>query len=181
MVFKKNCEKAEEQYAPRRVAEILHDYLENSNEPLAVAYRERAAAKADASDQLLRHIFPNGYPNTEPCIDLKLLTRKPGRLDVGKYLLGAITRDGDCHYTFIEKTKMQQPRRRHNKHLYKGMLCNFVSHPDNKIRLTSNQLWTIEDDAGWEILEHAIIYDLSLARAKWRKEKGLEGDECDDD
>ena len=32
--------KSEKQYDPRLAGEILHDYLENSNEPLAVAYRE---------------------------------------------------------------------------------------------------------------------------------------------
>jgi len=31
---------SEKQYGPRLVGEILHDYLENGNEPLAVAYRQ---------------------------------------------------------------------------------------------------------------------------------------------
>ena len=35
------------------------------------------------------------YPNTELGIDLKLITRKPGRLAVGEYLDGAITHDGE--------------------------------------------------------------------------------------
>lgn len=34
------------------------------------------------------------YPNTELGIDLKLITRKPGRLGIGEYLGGAITHDG---------------------------------------------------------------------------------------
>ena len=33
------------------------------------------------------------YPNTELDIDLKLLTRKPGRMGMGEYLDGAITHD----------------------------------------------------------------------------------------
>ena len=40
------------------------------------------------------------YPNTELGIDLKLLTRKPGRLGIGEYLDGAITHDGEDHFTF---------------------------------------------------------------------------------
>ena len=32
---------SEVQYDPRLAGEILHDYLENSNEPLAVAFREK--------------------------------------------------------------------------------------------------------------------------------------------
>lgn len=47
----------------------------------------------------MKHRF---FPNTELCIDLKLLTRKPGRMITGKYLCGILTRDNDDHYTFIE-------------------------------------------------------------------------------
>jgi len=34
---------SEKQYGPRLAGEILHDYLENGNEPLAVAYRQHPA------------------------------------------------------------------------------------------------------------------------------------------
>ena len=83
---KKNREGSEAQYGPRTVGEILHDFLENSNEPLAVAFRHRKA-----------------YANTELCVDLKLLKQKPGRLRVGKCLEGILTRDGEEHFTFIEE------------------------------------------------------------------------------
>ena len=33
---------SEAQYGPRLAGEILHDYLNNSNEPMAVAFREQA-------------------------------------------------------------------------------------------------------------------------------------------
>lgn len=77
---------SEAQYGPRTVGEILHDFLENSNEPLAVAFRHRKA-----------------YANTELCVDLKLLKQKPGRLRVGKCLEGILARDGEEHFTFIEE------------------------------------------------------------------------------
>ena len=77
---------SEAQYGPRTVGEILHDFLENSNEPLVVALRHRKA-----------------YANTELCVDLKLLKQKPGRLRVGKCLEGILTRDGEEHFTFIEE------------------------------------------------------------------------------
>ena len=83
---KKNREGSEAQYGPRTVGEILHDFLENSNEPLAVAFRHRKV-----------------YANTELCVDLKLLKQKPGRLRVGKCLEGILTRDGEEHFTFIEE------------------------------------------------------------------------------
>ena len=37
----------EQQYGPRLAGEILHDYLENSNEPLAVGYRENFAKRKE--------------------------------------------------------------------------------------------------------------------------------------
>ncbi len=77
---------SEAQYGPRTVGEILHDFLENSNEPLAVAFRHRKA-----------------YANTELCVDLKLLKQKPGHLPVGECLEGVLTRDGREHFTFIEE------------------------------------------------------------------------------
>ena len=42
------------------------------------------------------------YPNTELGIDLKLISRKPGRLGIGEYLDGAITHDGEDHFTFVQ-------------------------------------------------------------------------------
>ena len=37
------------------------------------------------------------YPNTESCIDLKLLTRKPGRIGIGNSLSGALSHDREDH------------------------------------------------------------------------------------
>lgn len=52
----------------------------------------------ESSNKLGRELFPN----TELGIDLKLMTRKPGRLAVGEYLDGTITRDGEDHFSFIQ-------------------------------------------------------------------------------
>ena len=91
---------------PKVVSEVLEQYF-RSNEPLAAAFRnwvtEREAAKNaeeedDDEDQLFRDIFPN----TEPAVDLKLLTRKPGRLPVGVPVKGSIVNDGSDHFTFLQ-------------------------------------------------------------------------------
>jgi hypothetical protein len=42
------------------------------------------------------------HPNTELGIDLKLFTRKPGRMPLGSYLDGIITHDGEDHFTFVQ-------------------------------------------------------------------------------
>ena len=66
------------------------------------------------------------YPNTELGIDLKLITRKPGRLGIGEYLDGAITHDGEDHFTFVqndsEKKKDKVVQR--NPHVYEGTYIN---------------------------------------------------------
>ena len=54
--------------------------------PFACAYREHTSA----------------YPHTELGIDLKLMTQQPGRLPLGRYLCGTITRDAEDHYLFVE-------------------------------------------------------------------------------
>lgn len=66
------------------------------------------------------------FPNTELGIDLKLMTRKPGRLAVGEYLDGTITRDGEDHFSFIQddsnKKKVKVIQR--NPHVYEGTFIN---------------------------------------------------------
>ena len=73
------------QYGPRLVGEILHDYLENSNEPLAAAYR----------DGLFREL----YPDSHPCIDLKVLTRQPAHKEIGDMILGTLVRSSEDQFT----------------------------------------------------------------------------------
>lgn len=70
---------------PRPVGDILTEMF-SSNSLFARGYRQHQSV----------------YPNTEPCVDLKLLTREPGRIPLGNYLDGAITRDAEDHFLFIK-------------------------------------------------------------------------------
>ena len=72
---------------PRPIREVLREYLA-SDQPLA--------------QQLRDELFRSLHPNTELDVDLKLLTRRPGRLAIGERLRGVIERDGDEHFTFAE-------------------------------------------------------------------------------
>ena len=66
------------------------------------------------------------YPNTELGIDLKLMTKEPGRMAVGEYLDGAITHDGEDHFTFVQndqEKKLQKVVQR-NPHVYEGTYIN---------------------------------------------------------
>ncbi len=70
--------------------------------------------------------FNNFYPNTELGIDLKLMTKEPGRMAVGEYLDGAITHDGEDHFTFVQndqEKKLQKVVQR-NPHVYEGKYIN---------------------------------------------------------
>lgn len=66
------------------------------------------------------------YPNTELGIDLKLITRKPGRLGIGEYLDGAITHDGEDHFTFVQNDSEKKKEKvvQRNPHVYEGTYIN---------------------------------------------------------
>lgn len=125
------------QYGPRLAGEILHDYLENSNEPLARAYREHVAdEKEDEASQLFKNIFPN----TELGIDLKLFTLKPGRMSENEFLPGMLTRDGEDRYCFVQnapkKKREVNPR---NPQLYKGTCINVSQQGDGTLYPSFNR------------------------------------------
>ena len=62
------------------------------------------------------------YPNTESCIDLKLLTRKPGRIGIGNSLSGALSHDREDHFLFIENGSGNDRKtgNQRNPHIYMG-------------------------------------------------------------
>lgn len=81
------------------------------------------------------------YPNTELSIDLKLMTKEPGRMAVGEYLDGAITHDGEDHFTFVQndsEKKMLKPVQR-NPHVYEGTFINVNRKKDGTLYPTFNR------------------------------------------
>ena len=80
-------------------------------EPLAVAYRNR--------------IFKDIHPHTELGVDLKLLTREPGRMPVGTMIDGAIVHDDEVHFTFIQNDPGKKVAvMQRNPHVYMGKCIN---------------------------------------------------------
>lgn len=112
-------------HEPKTVGDIL-SYMLQSNSPFDVAYRQRSAAV---------------YPNTEPCVDLKLITRQPGRIALGDYIDGALTRDADDHYLFVENAtdKKRLVATRRNPHIYEGRCVNVNRKPDGTPYPTFNR------------------------------------------
>ena len=134
---KKNNSRAgsEKQYGPRLVGVIQQEHWENSNEPFARAFREHTAEAERDNDQL----FVDIHPNTELCIDLKLMTRQPGRMPVGEYIDGVLTRDGEDHFLFVQNADKKRVVARRNPRIYRGRNINVVRHADGSLVLTFNR------------------------------------------
>lgn len=81
------------------------------------------------------------YPNTELGIDLKLITRKPGRLGIGEYLDGAITHDGEDHFTFVQNDSEKKKEKvvQRNPHVYEGTYINVNRKKDGTLYPTFNR------------------------------------------
>ncbi len=131
---------SEVQYGPRLVGEILHDYLENSNEPLAVAYRERTT---DSEKQ-------GWNPNTHLNVNLKTLLRSDSKMKAGKNYQGILRRDEeieefryDEHFKFIETVPPTAAKR--NPHIFDGKFITVTRRDDGSLRLNFKELKTGED------------------------------------
>ena len=73
------------------------------------------------------------YPNTELDVDLKLVTQKQGRMELGEYLNGMITRDGEDHFTFVENATEQRKAERRNPSIYEGQWINVKRRADGTV------------------------------------------------
>lgn len=85
-------------------------------------------------------ILKDLFPNTEPCITFKLLTRQPRRIDIGAILHGILTRDSEDHYTFLEDTtKIKTSSAQRNPHVYRGQFINVNQGNDGMLYPTFNR------------------------------------------
>lgn len=135
---------SEKKNEPKMMNEVQNEYLE-SNEPLANAIRNRKEAGEDVANKvkgksISRLLFKDFFPNTELGVDLKLLTRKAGRMEVGAYLDGTITCDNEDHYTFIQNYFEKEVVIGHrNPHIYRGRRINVHRKDDGTIYPTFNR------------------------------------------
>lgn len=156
---------SEAQYDPRTLGEILHDFFENSNEPLARAYREHVAKeKKDETSQLFETIFPC----TELDVDLKLLMLRPGRMRKGEFLAGMLTRDGENHYSFVQKASEKKVTTKRNPRIYKGSCINVNQNEDGALRPTFNR----PKDFNFRSFCHAAAKELLLVADLLEEEEG---------
>lgn len=73
------------------------------------------------------------YPNTELDVDLKLVTQEQGPMELGEYLDGMITRDGDDHFTFVENDTERGKAERRNPSIYMGQWINVKRRADGTV------------------------------------------------
>ena len=73
------------------------------------------------------------YPNTELDVDLKLVTQEQGLMELGEYLDGMITRDGEDHFTFVENATEQRKAERRNPSIYEGQWINVKRRADGTV------------------------------------------------
>ena len=106
---------------PRLMNDIIND-LFNGQTPFARARRHRSG-----------RAWTGLYPNTELDVDLKLVTQKQGRMELGEYLDGMITRDGEDHFTFVENDTEQRKAERRNPSIYMGQWINVKRRADGTV------------------------------------------------
>ena len=104
--------------------------LDDTTRLQTIVHEQGSLTPASVS-KLTSSLTPN-YANTELCVDLKLLKRKPGRLRVGKCLEGVLAHDGEEHYTFIETDSWGTGKR--NPHVYEGEFITITRRSDGSLR-----------------------------------------------
>lgn len=123
-----------EKNEPKVVGDVLKEYFA-SNEPLAVAYRERTTESEK-----------QGWnPNTYLSVDLKTLLRSDSKMKTGKNYQGILRRDEICeefrydeHFTFVETVPQTAGKR--NPHVFDGQYITVTRRDDGSLRLNFKEL-----------------------------------------
>ena len=136
---------------PRLINDIINDLL-NGQAPFARARRHRTgrawtdqagtgsaysgctrSGQDDTESTGAGRTWTGLYPNTELGVDLKLVTQEQGRMELGEYLDGMITRDGEDHFTFVENATEQRKAERRNPTIYMGQWINVKRRADGTV------------------------------------------------
>jgi len=121
---------------PRLIQNIINDLL-HGQAPFARARRHRSGrawtGQAGTESTGAGRTWTGLYPNTELDVDLKLVTQKQGRMELGEYLDGMITRDGEDHFTFVENDTERGKAERRNPSIYMGQWINVKRRADGTV------------------------------------------------
>lgn len=135
---KTTCAGPEAQYGPCLAGEILHDYLEKSDDALAVAYREHATNAE------------GWHTDTALAVNLKTILCSDRRMKVDKEYRGVFRCDSDTvddellsrdpHYTFIET--LPQTAGKRNPRIFDGRFITATRRDNGSLRLNFKDLDT---------------------------------------
>lgn len=129
-------QQTEQTQKPRLMNDIINDLL-NGQAPFARARRHRTGRawtenmRTESAGAV--RAWTGFYPNTELGVDLKLVTQEQGRMELGEYLDGMITRDGEDHFTFVENATEQRKAERRNPSIYMGQWINVKRRADGTV------------------------------------------------
>ena len=95
----------------------------------------------DAEGDEWNTLFKDVFPNTELDVNLKLLTRSCRRMNIGEVLPGAIIRDGEWHFTFIERAfeRKEKSLIKRNPHVLQLHYINVKRKDDGTLYPTFNR------------------------------------------
>jgi len=139
-VLNRNIEAgSRESSEPRLLGSIVSEML-HGNSPLARGYRQFIASQEKQEEEAEDdRLFRDFYPHTELGIDLKLITRTPGRMHVGDSINCMLTRDGDDHYCAVENALEWKVAEKRNPSVYLGRRINVHRKADGTLYPTFNR------------------------------------------
>ena len=95
--------------------------------------------------QINNVLFNDIFPNTEVGVDLKLITRKEGQMPLGEMIQGAISHDGEEHFTFVEGVPEKVMAAKRNPCIFPGKYVNVHRNDSGVLYPTFNRPGYTED------------------------------------
>lgn len=138
MATKRSVKRPSGSHEPKAVGAVLEEMLRRDSR-FANAYRKFRKALAEEEAQADR-LFCDFFPDTHLCVDLKVITRKPGRMRVGEYINCMLKRDGEDHFEAVETaSEKKRTAERRNPIVYLGTCINLHRKADGTIYPTFNR------------------------------------------
>lgn len=134
--FKKRPSNSHE---PKAVGAILDEML-RSDSRFATAYRRYKEAVDDEAEVETGQLFKDRFPDTHLCVDVKVLSAKPGRIPIGKFFEGYFTRNDEDKFLIIEKASDKKVKTvQRNPVIFAGRCVNVHLLSDGSKRLEFNR------------------------------------------
>lgn len=134
--FKKRPSNSHE---PKAVGAILDEML-RSDSRFATAYRRYKEAVDDEAEVETGQLFKDLFPDTHLCVDVKVLSVKPGRIPIGKFFEGYFTRNDEDKFLIIEKASDKKVKTvQRNPVIFAGRCVNVHLLSDGSKRLEFNR------------------------------------------